>query len=159
MKHLWTPWRMPFIREHKALKGCVFCDLVSQGVGESTLILYRGSHAFVIFNKYPYNPGHLMVIPNRHTADFLSFSKDELLELHELKQRALAALKEEMKPQGFNIGMNLGEAGGAGIKDHLHYHVVPRWNGDTNFMPMIGETKVLPEALDATYRRMRPYFG
>lgn len=146
---------MTFIKESRQAKGCVFCDLPAENRDEPNLILHRTASSFLIFNKYPYNPGHLMAIPFRHTADFASLTAEELLDLHRLTQVAVTILSKEMDPQGFNIGMNLGEAGGAGIRDHLHYHIVPRWNGDTNFMPVLGETKALPETLEQTYRRLK----
>jgi ATP adenylyltransferase len=110
-------------------------------------------------NAYPYNPGHLMVAPVRHVADLDDIDVDELIETGRLLQRAVAALREEMSPDGFNLGMNLGKVAGAGVPGHLHWHVVPRWDGDTNFMPVVGQTKVLPEALEDTYRKLRPRFG
>lgn len=158
MNRLWTPWRMTFIKEHKTLQGCVFCNLPKEHSDEKNLILKRTEHSFIILNKYPYNPGHLMVIPFKHTADFAELTPSELLDMHVNMQVTLVALKKEMKPQGFNVGMNLGEAGGAGIREHMHYHIVPRWSGDSNFMPIFGETKVLPETLDQTYARLKPHF-
>jgi len=158
MKHLWAPWRMKFLDTHAKTLGCVFCTLPAEDADEKNLILHRSTHCFVIFNKYPYNPGHLMVIPFRHTSNFLELTADELLDMQQQLQTSMAALKKQMEPQGFNLGMNLGEAGGAGIRDHLHYHIVPRWNGDTNFMPALGHTKVLPETLDATYKKLKSFY-
>jgi ATP adenylyltransferase len=123
------------------------------------MILHRGSHAFVLMNAFPYNPGHLMVAPFRHVGDAEQLTGDELLDAGREQQRALAALREEMSPHGFNVGMNLGRVAGAGIPDHVHWHVVPRWNGDTNFMPVVGETRVLPESLEDTFRKLRPRFA
>jgi ATP adenylyltransferase len=138
--------------------GCIFCDLPAEGDDERTGILVRGVLAFVILNSYPYNPGHLMVAPFRHVGDFGAIEAPELAEIDALVARSIRALDDEMQPHGYNVGMNLGRVAGAGIPDHLHWHVVPRWNGDTNFMPVVGETRVLPELLDETYARLRPRF-
>lgn len=140
-------------------EGCIFCDLPARGDDAAAHILARGASGFVVLNKFPYNPGHLMVAPLRHTGDPEAMSDDETLDLGRLLQRAIAALREEMAPQGFNVGMNLGRVAGAGIPDHLHWHVVPRWTGDTNFMPVIGQTRVLPELLEETYRKLAPRFA
>lgn len=136
--------------------GCIFCDLPAEGDDGSAKILARGEVAFVILNSFPYNPGHLMVAPFRHVGDFGSLEGHELAEVDRLVARAIDALREEMDPHGFNLGMNLGRVAGAGIPDHVHWHVVPRWNGDTNFMPVVGQTRVLPELLEETYARLRP---
>jgi ATP adenylyltransferase len=158
VKSLWAPWRIRFILEHLKIPGCVFCKAPKENSDPKNLIVHRSTHSFTIMNKYPYNSGHLMVVPFRHTGDFASLSAEELTDIHIEVQRAIRALNETMHPQGFNIGMNLGEAGGAGIRDHVHYHVVPRWNGDTNFMPVLGETKVLPESLEETFARLAPLY-
>ena len=136
--------------------GCIFCDLPAEGDDERTRILVRGERAFVILNSFPYNPGHLMVAPFRHVGDFGAIETDEFAEVDGLLTRSVRALEEEMEPHGFNLGMNLGRVAGAGIPGHLHWHVVPRWNGDTNFMPVVGQTRVLPELLDETYARLLP---
>ena len=136
--------------------GCIFCDLPAEGGDERTKILVRGERAFVILNSFPYNPGHLMVAPFRHVGDFGAIETDEFAEVDALLTRSVRALEEEMEPHGFNLGMNLGRVAGAGIPGHLHWHVVPRWNGDTNFMPVVGQTRVLPELLDETYARLLP---
>ncbi|MEX2275496.1 MAG: HIT domain-containing protein [Actinomycetota bacterium] len=138
--------------------GCIFCDLPVKGDDEAH-VLARGEHGFVILNAYPYNPGHLMVAPWRHTGEFHELTVREHTGLMELQRRAVVALREEMEPHGFNIGMNVGKVAGAGFPGHLHWHVVPRWTGDTNFMPIIGQTRVLPELLDETYRRLKPRMG
>jgi len=138
--------------------GCIFCDLPAEGDDERTKILVRGEHAFVILNSFPYNPGHLMVAPFRHVGDFSGIEPDEFAEIDSLLTRSVRALEAEMEPHGFNLGMNLGRVAGAGIPGHLHWHVVPRWNGDTNFMPVVGQTRVLPELLDETYARLLPRF-
>lgn len=148
---IWAPWRMEFLTGPKP-GGCVFCDLPAQvGKDRDNLILFRGEKAFVILNKYPYNNGHLMVVPNRHTADYSTITAEESAEMHVLAQRSMKALEKAYKPDGFNMGMNLGIAAGAGVKDHLHQHVVPRWVGDNNFMPAIGEVKAMPQHLFQSY--------
>ena len=136
--------------------GCIFCDLPAEGDDARTKILIRGQRAFVILNSFPYNPGHLMVAPFRHVGDLGAIETDEFAEVDSLLTRSVRALEEEMEPHGFNLGMNLGRVAGAGIPGHLHWHVVPRWNGDTNFMPVVGQTRVLPELLDETYARLLP---
>ena len=136
--------------------GCIFCDLPAEGDDVRTKILIRGQRAFVILNSFPYNPGHLMVAPFRHVGDLGAVETDEFAEVDALLTRSVRALEEEMEPHGFNLGMNLGRVAGAGIPGHLHWHVVPRWNGDTNFMPVVGQTRVLPELLDETYARLLP---
>jgi ATP adenylyltransferase len=159
MDHLWSPWRMEYIQSGAGdaePEGCVFCRI--RDGHESELVLARTDLAFVVLNKFPYNPGHLVVVPGRHVGDLEALTADENTELQSLLQRSLRALREESDPQGFNIGLNLGRVGGAGIPDHLHWHVVPRWSGDTNFMPVIGQTRVLPELLADTHRRLAPRF-
>ncbi|MGH2661192.1 MAG: HIT family protein [Actinomycetota bacterium] len=157
MDRLWSPWRMEYIEAAKAEpEGCIFCDLPAKGDDEAAYILRRGEHGFVLLNSFPYNPGHMMVAPFRHTGDLEGLDPGELLDLDQLLRESIRALREEMAPHGFNVGMNLGRVAGAGIPDHLHWHVVPRWGGDTNFMPVVGQTRVLPELLDETYRRLAP---
>ena len=156
MERLWAPWRMEYINSAREGEGgCIFCDLPAEDDDEKNYILTRGDKGFVILNTFPYNSGHLMIAPFRHVGEVEEFEEDEALDIHHLLQRSLKALKEAMDPDGFNIGINLGRVAGAGIPDHLHWHVVPRWNGDTNFMPVVGETKVLPETLDASYSKIR----
>jgi ATP adenylyltransferase len=138
--------------------GCFFCEKLAAGDDEKSYILVRTAPAFIILNAFPYNPGHLMVAPTRHVGDFEELIPGELTALGELLQRATRALRESSNPDGFNLGMNLGRVAGAGVPGHLHWHVVPRWNGDTNFMPVIADTKVLPEALAQTYARLKPHF-
>ena len=136
---------------------CIFCRYPAQGPAHdrTNLLLLRGAQCFVILNRYPYNSAHLMIVPYRHLHDLTRLSAEECAEMMALLQRMVAALDAEYHPQGFNVGMNLGEAAGAGIADHLHMHVVPRWAGDTNFMPVVGQTKVLPEALEQTHDRLK----
>jgi ATP adenylyltransferase len=160
VERLWSPWRMEYIRSAVAEEpeGCFFCEALAKDDDEGTLILARGELAFVILNAYPYNPGHLMVATNRHVGELEELTPGELADSGALQQRSLRALRESSNPDGFNVGMNLGRVAGAGIPGHLHWHVVPRWNGDTNFMPVVGETKVLPELLSETYARLKPLF-
>ena len=161
LQRLWTPWRMGYIRgERTDLGGCPFCVLPSGDPADDAdvLILHRGAHAYVILNAYPYNPGHLMAVPYRHVSELDELTTDELHEMADLCQRSVAVLKETTSPSAFNLGINMGATAGAGIADHIHQHVVPRWNGDTNFMPVIGHTRVLPELLQETYERLAPAF-
>ena len=161
MERIWSPWRMAYIQAAKEQGedgGCIFCDLPAEGDDVRTMILARGELAFVIVNSYPYNPGHLMVAPFRHVGAFTSLEADELADVDALVARSIRALEQEMEPHGYNLGMNLGRVAGAGIPDHVHWHLVPRWNGDTNFMPVVGQTRVLPELLEETYARLRPRF-
>jgi ATP adenylyltransferase len=153
VKQLWAPWRLEYIQGADEEQGCVFCR-ARDGEDEAGLVVHRGKRAFVVLNKYPYAPGHLMVAPNRHESEFGELDADEALELHRLGAAGLAALAETMNPQGFNLGWNLGRIAGAGVVDHVHLHVVPRWAGDTNFMPVLADVKVLPEALEATRRKL-----
>jgi ATP adenylyltransferase len=158
MERLWAPWRMEYIDSAREGEGgCIFCDLPAEGDDEKNYILTRGEKAFVMLNKFPYNSGHLMIAPFRHVGEVEELEDDEALDLHRLLLESLKALKEAMNPDGFNIGMNLGLVAGAGIPDHVHWHVVPRWSGDTNFMPVVGETKVIPRLLDESWRELRAY--
>jgi ATP adenylyltransferase len=151
---------MEYIQQARGeAEGCLFCDVLAEGDDAAGLILDRGDQGFVMLNAYPYNPGHLMIAPYRHVGDPVALHDDELVDLGHLLQVSLRALTEEMHPDGFNVGMNLGRVAGAGVPDHLHWHVVPRWNGDTNFMSVTGEMRVLPESLEATYDKLRPRFG
>ena len=155
MENLWAPWRMPYILQADKNKDCIFCTKPKEQRDEENLILYRGKTCFVIMNLFPYNNGHLMIVPYRHTADLGGLSDDERLELIALAGEFTEILSDTLGPSGFNIGMNLGRVAGAGIDQHLHLHVVPRWQGDTNFMPVVGDTKVISEALTETYRKLR----
>ena len=150
---------MAYIKGDDRHDGCIFCDFPSQEErnDEANLIVARGDLAFVILNKFPYNTGHLMVTPYRHIGEWESLSMDELAEIGRWSQRCISALKATMCPQGFNVGVNQGVTAGAGIAEHVHMHVVPRWGGDTNFMTTVGGSKVIPEALEATYARLKPH--
>jgi ATP adenylyltransferase len=143
---------------HREEDGCIFCEKLAAGDDEKAYILVRSASAFVILNAYPYNPGHLMVAPVRHVGDMEDLSPGELADISALLQRSIGALKEASRPDAFNVGLNLGRVAGAGILGHVHWHVVPRWNGDTNFMTVLGDMRVLPEALAATYAKLKPLF-
>jgi ATP adenylyltransferase len=149
VKQLWAPWRLEYIESADKQEECVFCR-ARDGDDEAGLIVHRGEGVFAMLNRYPYASGHLMVAPNRHEGEFGELDGDEALELHRLAAAGLAALAETMRPQGFNLGWNLGRIAGAGVINHVHLHVVPRWAGDTNFMPVLADVKVLPEALEQT---------
>ncbi len=157
MRILWAPWRMKYI-EQPAEEGCIFCDKPAEGDDQKNLILYRGEFCFVVMNKYPYNNGHLMVIPFRHVRDISKLTAEEKCELMDLLVKSKEVLAASVNPDGFNIGMNLGRTAGAGVDDHLHFHIVPRWNGDTNFMPVIGKTDVISEGLEQTWIRLKKAF-
>lgn len=160
MKTLWAPWRLEFILSAKSTKNknSIFKTLSRQKPSFKNLIIYKGQTAFVLLNKFPYTNGHLMVIPFRQVSDLVQLKPEEHLEIGQLLSLSIEKLREVMKPEGFNVGLNLGQAAGAGILNHVHYHVVPRWNGDTNFMPLFAETKVLPEHLQTTYEKLKRAF-
>jgi ATP adenylyltransferase len=149
LKRLWAPWRLEYIQSADELEGCVFCRAAETSDDEG-LVVHRGTHGFALLNKYPYAAGHLMVAPYRHESEFGELSADEVVEIHRLAAAGLGALAQSMRPQGFNLGWNLGRVAGAGVLDHVHLHVVPRWAGDTNFMPVLADVKVLPETLADT---------
>ena len=153
MKRLWAPWRMKFVEKHE--KGCVFCNIHAQNNDIENLVVFRGKTAFVILNRYPYTSGHLMVVANVHQASFEDLDPGVRSEMMELATKGIRALRSVYKPDAFNLGANIGEAAGAGIAGHVHLHVVPRWSGDTNFMSLLAETRVLPEELKETFRRVQ----
>ena len=157
MQQLWAPWRMSYITNAKE-EGCIFCNGQHEGNDSERLVLHRGKHTIVMLNKYPYNNGHLMVAPRRHVASLEDLKPEEAIDLMADIQRCCVLLKEVLSPQGFNIGANLGKVAGAGIEDHIHFHIVPRWQGDTNFMPILTETRVIPEHLAETYNRLSQVF-
>jgi len=157
MKRLWAPWRIDYIRGEKAL-GCILCDKPKAARDAENLILHRGRHGFIMMNLYPYNNGHLMISPYEHVDSLEPLSSEVLANLMEMVKDALAGLRAAFKPEGANVGLNLGKAGGAGIDDHIHFHVVPRWEGDTNFMTVVGENRVIPEDIGETYRLLKPHF-
>ena len=153
-RRLWAPWRLEYIAEADEQEGCVFC-LAQETEGEDdSLVVHRGRNAFVLLNKFPYSSGHLMVAPYRHVGDFGALEDDEALEVHRLASQGIGALAQTYAPQGYNAGWNLGRVAGAGVVDHVHLHVVPRWAGDTNFMPVLADVKVLPEHLLETRRKL-----
>ena len=151
-KPLWAPWRLEYVQHADELDRCVFCD------PEEELLVHRGDRVLVVLNKFPYSSGHVLVAPHRHIGDFAALDDDEVHDVHRLAAQSIAALRAEYAPHGFNLGWNIGRVAGAGIEDHVHQHVVPRWNGDTSFMPVLGDVKVLPEALERTAERLRTHF-
>lgn len=157
MKRLWAPWRAPYILGTKE-KGCLLCRVSQENRDEENYVVWRGELGYVMLNRYPYNAGHLMIVPYRHEGALENLQAKESLELIQLAQRSIVALKESMKPQGFNLGINLGSVAGAGIGEHLHLHIVPRWRGDTNFMPVLTSTKVVSQALEETHRTLKAAF-
>jgi len=158
MERIWSPWRHSYVTRTEDANACVFCAALSTDSGRQ-LVVHEGALAYVILNLYPYNAGHLMVVPRRHVGTLALLERDELTEMAVLTQLSERVLTEAFNPQGINIGMNLGRPAGAGIVDHLHTHLVPRWNGDTNFMTVVGEVRVLPEELPRTAERLRPLFA
>ncbi len=160
---MWAPWRMAYVSDEHDDRftgpRCLFCDLPAEGDDARTLILARGNHCYVILNAYPYATGHLMVVPYAHVDRLTDLAPDAASEIMEAARSAQVVLADAMSPHGFNLGMNQGSAAGAGIEDHLHLHVVPRWSGDTNFMTTIGDLRVMPQALDETYARLKPGFA
>jgi ATP adenylyltransferase len=152
-KQLWAPWRLDYITQADEQQGCVFCD-APEGSDEERLVVHRGARAFALLNKFPYSSGHLMVASYRHVGELSGLTDEEALEVHRLAVQSLAALGEVYGPDGFNLGWNLGRVAGAGVVDHVHLHVVPRWAGDTNFMPVLADVKVLPEHLSETRGRL-----
>jgi ATP adenylyltransferase len=156
LQRLWATWRMKYISSiDQPTDGCVFCEILRSEDGPRNLVVHRGENAYIVLNLYPYNNGHSMVIPKRHVAELSELNDAERLEMMQLTAVLQAALEEGLNAQGFNVGMNLGRVAGAGIPGHLHLHMVPRWLGDTNFMPTVGETRVLPESLADTYAKVR----
>ena len=161
MQRLWSPWRSKYIASGVDAKadGCVFCRMASNAdQDETNFVVHRGQHSFVVLNLYPYITGHVMIVPYLHTREFDSVAKEITDEMMDLAKRAQTALRAVYSPSGFNMGMNLGAAAGAGIADHLHIHMLPRWSGDTNFMTTVGESRVIPEALEVTYEKLRSKF-
>lgn len=159
MDRLWSPWRLDYVTGRTArADGCIFCD-PPRPPADGSLVVHEGVRAFVILNRYPYNNGHLMVVPVRHVASLAGLEPDELHEVARLTQQAEIVLREAYAPHGINVGLNLGAPAGAGVLDHLHVHLVPRWSGDTSFMTVVGETRVLPEELPLTAARLRPLFA
>jgi ATP adenylyltransferase len=154
MQKLWAPWRGKFILGEKE-KGCIFCKRLKEKKDEKNLILFRRGKSFVIMNRFPYNTGHLMVCPNRHTGKLENLTESEMVDLMKTTQVSIKLLKSTLKPEALNLGMNLGKVSGAGVANHLHIHIVPRWTGDTNFMPVLAETKVVSISLGEVFRKLK----
>ncbi len=159
MERIWAPWRLQYIENADAVAGCIFCVFPAEQRDAERFILLRGERAFVILNAYPYSNGHLMVTPYQHTANLDELDDATMLELMTLTRRAVNLLKAAFRPDGFNIGVNMGRVAGAGIADHVHIHVVPRWSGDTNFMGVVGDTRVIPASLEEVYSRLKEQMG
>jgi ATP adenylyltransferase len=157
MEHIWAPWRIQYILGEKS-EGCILCDKPAEDKDAENYILYRGKTNFIMLNSYPYNPGHLLVAPYRHTANPEELTEEERNEHFALISRSLTVLKKEFNPGGFNIGANIGRVAGAGIEDHFHSHIVPRWQGDTNYIPVLADLRVIPQALSDTYEMLRGKF-
>jgi ATP adenylyltransferase len=155
MEHIWTPWRYAYVSTAEGAKGCIFCDKPAENNDEANYIVYRGKHCFIILNIFPYTSGHVMVVPYAHLDRLDKLPADAAQELIALTQRVETVFRQLYKPDGVNLGMNIGKAAGAGVAGHIHMHVLPRWVADANFMTVVGETRVLPEALDVTARRIR----
>ena len=158
MDHLWSPWRYRYIAKADKVEGCVFCRIRDEMKDDENYVVARGQLNFVILNLFPYTSGHLMIVPYEHTASFADLNAAAMAEMMALAQQAQRALESEYHPDGFNIGMNLGRAAGAGVADHLHLHVVPRWSGDANFLSIVGETRVLPEDLATACAKLKKHF-
>jgi len=157
MKNIWAPWRKEFILSKKE-ENCFFCEAIKDNQDRKNLVLYRGKECFCILNKYPYNNGHLMIAPKMHKDDLSKLNNSEMLELLTLSRDVKNILAKKLKPEGFNLGINFGKVAGAGVEDHIHIHLVPRWKGDTNFMPVIAETKVISQSLEDLYLELKDYF-
>ena len=157
MKHIWTPWRMPYVTGQAKSDGCVFCEMIAQEPRHDAknYIVYRGQRVFSVLNLYPYNNGHVLVLPYEHVSSLECVSGEVQADMMNLASYLVSLMRRLMSPAGFNIGMNIGKAAGAGIDDHIHLHIVPRWHGDTNFMPVVAGTRVIPEWLDGTYGKLR----
>ncbi len=157
MKVLWAPWRMEYILSKKP-EGCIFCEMPAENNDPKNFILKRADYSYVIMNRYPYNNGHLMIVPYRHIHDLNGLDEKEMLEVMKLTRLSINCLKEAFLPDGFNVGINLGKVAGAGIEAHLHIQIVPRWAGDNSFMAVFDETRVIPEHLESTYKKLLPFF-
>jgi ATP adenylyltransferase len=158
MDYLWSPWRYRYVAQEQPEPGCIFCSKVSGSNDEEDLVVYRGRHSFVLLNLYPYTSGHMMIAPYRHGGELAAVDDATWTEMMTLTRKAEQALQKAYRPEGINLGMNLGRSAGAGIADHIHMHVLPRWHADANFISVIGETRVLPEVLSDTYRKLKPLF-
>jgi len=159
MTHLWTPWRSTYMTQKKDKSRCIFCDAAADSSDEKNLVVHRGASCFVLLNRYPYTSGHIMIAPYEHAARLNRIAEATTDEIIRLTRRAENILEEIYRPDGLNFGMNLGQAAGAGIEQHIHMHVLPRWNGDANFMTSVGNTRVIPEALEDTYAKLKNGFA
>lgn len=157
MQNLWAPWRITYIQEAPKENNCFLCNAFQDTQDEKHLVVHRGKECFCILNKFPYNSGHLMVVPNKHKADISDLTGQEMLEIMELTRDMKELLTKIMKPEGFNLGINLGKSAGAGLVGHIHLHIVPRWNGDTNFMPVVSDVKVIPQSLEDLYKEFQKH--
>ena len=158
MKVLWAPWRMRYILSDQKAEGCIFCLGENRQNDGARLILHVGTLTMVVMNMFPYNNGHLLVAPNRHVSGLEHLSEEEMLDLLKMVGRSIDILKTVMNPEGFNVGLNLGRVAGAGVEEHMHFHIVPRWGGDTNFMTVHGDVRVIPEHIRETYKKLKPHF-
>lgn len=158
MKVLWAPWRMEYVSSDNNKEECIFCTGDDRGQDERRFILFIGNRSIVLMNRFPYINGHLLIAPLRHVSTLNALSPEEKLDLITMVEKSIGILKEVMNPEGFNVGLNLGKIAGAGLEDHIHFHVVPRWKGDTNYMTVFGEVRVIPEHIQATYRKLLPFF-
>lgn len=158
MEFIHAPWRKEYVRNLSKMSECIFCRALKMKNDKEAFILFRGQDNFVLLNKYPYTPGHLMIAPYKHLASFEKANKESTDEMTDILKLSLRILKEKYSPHGFNTGMNLGHSAGAGVADHFHLHLIPRWTGDSNFMPLVGKTKVVIEDIETTYDRLLPYF-
>ena len=158
MKVLWAPWRMKYILSEEREKDCIFCPGDDRGKDEERLLLYVGPMTLAMMNRFPYNNGHLLVAPRQHVPSLDHLSDEETLDLLNMVRGSIDILKKVMNPEGFNVGLNLGRVAGAGMEEHMHFHIVPRWNGDTNYMTIFGEVRVIPEHIRETYKKLRPNF-
>jgi ATP adenylyltransferase len=158
MEYIFAPWRKEYVRKVSKMSECIFCRALKMKNDRNAFILFKGKDNFIVLNKYPYTPGHLMIAPYKHLSSFERANKESTNEMAELLKLSLRILKKKFQPHGFNTGMNLGHSAGAGVADHFHLHVIPRWTGDSNFMPLVGKTKVVIEDLETTYSQLFPFF-
>jgi len=154
MDYLWTPWRYAYVTAGEKISGCIFCELLKMGNDADARIVYRGQHCFIVLNAYPYTPGHVMVVPYQHLDELQKLPSDAANEMIALSQKMERTLRQLYRPDGVNVGMNIGRAAGAGVAGHIHMHVLPRWVADANFVSVVGETRILPESLEMTYERI-----
>jgi len=154
MDYLWTPWRYAYVTAGEKISGCIFCELLKMGNDADARIVYRGQHCFIVLNTYPYTPGHVMVVPYQHLDELQKLPSDAANEMIALSQKMERTLRQLYRPDGVNVGMNIGRAAGAGVAGHIHMHVLPRWVADANFVSVVGETRILPESLEMTYERI-----